>query len=230
MKNMIKHDAFLMYLFTNSSLSKATQITYMRIVSQGCRWTGKPHLLDNTLQDIANYRLYLMNERHYSPASDTIIYNAFRHVYCVLLPLIDPEAAKSYKQLQDSRPRQQYRLPQVISHEDIQRFLDALPQTAAGHILREIYRTSHPFHICANGWKCSKQYAQTICAKTSRAVGLPYGFGLSGLRSASILHRLHNRENDLQIKAILDDCQLSPSQYARYIQILHYNTFSNSET
>jgi hypothetical protein len=218
MEHDMKHDDFLKYLYSKSSLSQATQATYIRITTQCCRWTGKPHVLDNTPADLDAYRLHLLTDRHYSPASDTLIYAALRHTYAVLLPLVDAAAAKPYQRALATRPRQQYRLPQVVTQDDARRFVAALPETACGHILRDIYLTSRPFSVCANGWKCSNRYAQAVCARTARSVGLPHGFGVSGLRSASILHRLQTRTDDTEIKTILDDCGLSHSQYHRYLQ------------
>lgn len=214
----MKHDDFLIFLYRKSRLSQATQATYMRITTQCCQWTGKPHVLDNTPADLDAYRLHLLTDRHYSPASDTLIYAALRHTYAVLLPIEDTEAAKSYQRMFATPPRQQYRLPQVVTVDDARRFVDALPLTACGHILRDIYHTSRPFSVCAKGWKCSKRYAQHVAAKTARSVGLPHGFGLSGLRSVSILHRLQTRTDDTEIKTILDDCGLSHAQYHRYLQ------------
>lgn len=215
----MKHDDFLIFLYRQSRLSQATRAAYMRITTQCCHWTGKPHPLDNTPADLDAYRLYLLTERHYSPSSDTLIYNALRHTYAVLLPLVDADAAKPYQRALATRPRQQYRLPQVVTTDDARRFLNALPKTACGHILRDIYHTSRPFSACASGWKCSKQYAQHICARTARRVGLPYGFGLSGLRSASILHRLQARQSDVELVEIYQQSGLSYSQFRRYLAL-----------
>jgi hypothetical protein len=215
----MKHDDFLVFLYGHSRLSQATQATYIRITTQCCRWTGKPHVLDNTPDDLSAYRLYLLTDRHYSPSSDTLVYNALRHTYVVLLPLVDAESAKIYQRTFATRPRQQYRLPQVVTQADARRFVDALPLTVCGHILRDIYHTSRPFSACAEGWRCSKRYAQAVCARTARKVGLPRGFGLSGLRSASILHRLQARKNDAELVEIYQQSGLSYSQFQRYLAL-----------
>jgi hypothetical protein len=137
----------------------------------------------------------------------------------VLLPLVDAAAAKPYQRALATRPRQQYRLPQVVTQDDARRFVDALPLTVCGHILRSLYATSRPFQECAKGWKCSKRYAQHVAAKTARRVGLPHGFGLSGLRAVSILHRLQARKNEVELVEIYQQSELSFAQFRRYLAL-----------
>lgn len=220
-KNTVNKYTYLSYLIEKSELSQCTQRIYAQWVIRCCKYYNRGHILDVSPDDIDCFRLWLLTERHYSPASSTVVYNAFRHIYAVLLRLVDPAEAERYAHLFKHAPRQQYALPASVSQGMMQRFLKALPNTAAGNIIRMVYATSKPFESVVNGdmaWKCNRNYAAHVCARAARKVGIPHGFGLSGIRSTSIIHRIQRRENDMELKAVLEDSGLSASQFVRYLK------------
>lgn len=215
----MKYDDFLVYLFTKSTLANTTKNIYMQWVTRCCQYYHKQHLLDIAPQELDDFRLHLLQDKCYSHASDTIVYNAFKHTYRVLLPLVDAEAAKRYQRLFQHAPRQPKKLPTYVSQDDMQRFLQALPLTIVGHIIKEIYRTSAPFETHAATWKCSKAYCQAVCAKTAREVNIQHGFGLTGVRGVSIIHRIQNRRNDNELAEIQQDSGMSNVQFEKYLQV-----------
>ena len=218
----MEHDTFLRYLFTTSPLSDTSKRIYAEWVTRCCQHSGKVHLLDVTPEEICAFRDWLLSSRQYSPASDTIVFNALRHVYAVLLPKVDPASAERYAHLFTKQPRQTYRLPQTIDIPIITRFLNALPNTAAGNIIRMIYASGKTFDAVTHGrlqWKCNRNYAAHVCAKAARSVGIPHGFGLSGVRSVGIVHRIQARTSDTDLRFIQEESGLSASQFRRYLQV-----------
>ena len=219
---MKKYDVYLEYLYQQSSRSVTTQHIYKGWVRKCCHYHQVTHPLDLTPDDLNSFRLFLLQEKHFSLQSDTIVYNAFKHTFLTLLSLVEPEQAKRYAHLFVTPPRQPRSIPVSVSQDDMARFLEALPNTAAGNIIRDIYKTSRKFEDVRDGgrmiWKCSKAYAQHVAAKTARKVGIPHGFGLTGVISASILHRIQNRTNDIELSAIQQDSRLSSCQFELYLR------------
>lgn len=212
----MKHDIFLTYLYKKSNLSGTTQKIYMDWVSRCCKHYGISHLLDVSPQQLEAYRLYLITDRQYSPRSDTIVYNAFKHTFAVLLPLVDNAAAQKYVGMFDCPPRQPHALPRYVDKATMQQFLEALPKTVAGYVIKEIYRTSRPFEQAVDGWKCSREYAAQVCCQTARKVGISHGFGLTGVQGVSVIHRIQARKHDLELITIKEDCGLSAVQFLLY--------------
>lgn len=215
-----KYDEYLDFLYTFSSLSQTTQEVYKGWIAKCADYHKKKHPLDLSPDDLESYRLYLLDDRNFSPASDVIIYNAIKHTYQGLLSQVEPEQSKKYDRLFKRPPRQPHRLPRSISWDDMNEFLELLPHTVAGNIIRAIYTTSRRFEdLRDNGnvkWTCSKAYAQQVCAFTARKVGIPHGFGLTGVRATSIIHRIQARNNDLELSQIQTDSGLSDTQFKLY--------------
>lgn len=220
---MIEYDFFLQFLYQKSTLSLVTQHIYMDWVTKCCCYHHVYHILDVSLQDIERYRLHLLQDKGFSPSSDVIVFNAFKHTYHELLQQVDPDAAMLYADLFKDVPRQPNHLPRYVDYNTVQLFLAALPNTVAGNIIRMIYHTSKSFNTVVKDetfqWKCSKRYASQICAKAARQVDIPCGFGLSGVRGASIIHRIQRRQDDIELKQILDESGLSPSQFELYRRV-----------
>jgi len=218
-RKKIVSGVFLQYLYTHSSLSPTTQRIYMRWVTKCCQYAQVQHPLDLAPQDLEAFRLYLLHGRHFSPSSDTIVYNAFKHTFVMLLSQVLPDEATRYAYLFHTPPRQPHHLPRTVSRDLVERFLAALPQTPVGVILKTMYATSQPFEMAKQGWKCSKAYASSVCAKTARTAGIPHGFGLTGLRGISIIHRIQARTDDADLATIFQDSGLSPAQFALYRRV-----------
>lgn len=217
-RKKIHIDSFLQYLYTGSPLSQTTQRIYTDWVTRCCQHYHVQHILDLSPGDLEGFRLYLLQERRFSPASDTIVYNAFRHTFGILLPQILPGEASRFASLFQIAPRQPHLLPRYIDKALLQEFLSSLPKTPVGYILTQIYRTSRPFREVKAGWKCSYQYAAAVCAKIARQVGIPHGFGMTGLRGVSLIHRLQERKDDSELKILFEQSGISPAQFALYVR------------
>ena len=219
---MKKYDVYLEYLYQQSSRSVTTQHIYKKWVRKCCHYHQVTHPLDLTPEDLNHFRAFLLREKHFSNKSDTIVYNAFKHTFLTLLSQVEPDQSKRYAHLFVTQPRQPRSLPGYVSQEEMSQFIETLPNTVAGNIIRGIYETSRKFEDVRDGgrmtWKCSKAYAQHVAAKTARKVGIPHGFGLTGVRSASILHRIQNRTNDIELSAIQQDSRLSSCQFELYLR------------
>lgn len=233
----MKHDDFLTYIFQFSSVAPATQETYKKWITKCCRFTGQQHVLDLSPSQISDFRLFLVSELDFSPQSSMIVYAALKYLYGTLLQDEVPQdiqisrdrAATFLRELGDP-PKQQMRVPEIISHAQVEKFLQSLPNSTAGNVLRAVYTTGCKVDtILSNGRvqiTYSKHYLQQLCRKTARKASIPPGFGIRGLRATGLVHRILQRQDDTKLKTIYAESQLSSQQFAKYLKLARSMEFS----
>ena len=114
------------------NLSPHTQTSYVQQVSLFARHFNKsPEELGP--EDIRAYQVYLTNEKKLSPSSTLVAIAALRFLYKVTLH-------KEWR-LEDiiPAPRKPQKLPVVLSPEEIQHFLNCIPQPKHRTILTTCY-------------------------------------------------------------------------------------------
>jgi hypothetical protein len=229
-----KYDEYLLYLYSFSQLSKQTICAYLSWSAKLCLWVGVAHPLDVPPGKIDEFRLYLLNEKKFSWKSDTVVFNALKHTYSTLLKHVEPEEAKKYANIFRTSPRQPNTLPRYVTQESMAAFCAALPATIAGNLLRSSYQTGKTVDMilakAEKPWKVSQRYLQQVCLKTALKVGMPKGFGVTGVRGAGILHRIQNRQTDLELTAIREDSGLSHAQFLLYCRAAGVTGLSGNAT
>jgi len=101
------------------NLAPATQRNYILHVARFARYYGKsPEQLD--LEDIRQFHLHLLNDRHYSAEAVNQSVSAIKFLYTVTLEV--PWSDEHFP-----RARRPYKLPVVLSHEEVVRFFDYVP-------------------------------------------------------------------------------------------------------
>lgn len=223
-------DVFITQAFTYSQKSHATIKTYQAWIGRLCQHAGKPHPLDINVADIQAYYLYLHDERQYSRSSLEIVRAALKYTYCVLLREEVPKGMRCDKKLSElvvkrlfsGRRSYANKLPVIATETEINDFIMHLPSTNAGAIIKKMYTTGKPLDaILADiaPLKVSKAHIQQVCRKIARQVGIAHGFGLRGVRATGIVHRIRCRENDLELKAIMQDAGVSSQQFRLYRKV-----------
>ena len=219
-------DVFIKQAFTHSKKSDATRKMYTYWLSRCCAWNSTPHPLDLTPEQIQ--ALYLdLHSQGVSLSTLEVVRSALLYTYTVLLvdetpPVfrVDTETSQAVKALFDGRRRHAYHLPSSVTQEDIARFFEALPESYASEIIREVYHTGKRVGMVQEGKpkKYAVAYLQQLCSAAAREAGIPHGFGLRGVRASGIIHRIQKRKNDLELKAIMEDAGIEIQQFTRYMQ------------
>jgi len=126
------------------NLAPLTQSSYLLQVSLFARHFGQsPERLGR--DEIRAYRLYLAQDKHLAASSISVAVTALRFVYTVTL--------KQAWTIEDDIPtcRQPQKLPQVLSQEEVGRFLDAVARLKHRVILTVCYaaglRVSEAVHL-----------------------------------------------------------------------------------
>jgi integrase/recombinase XerD len=101
------------------NLAPATQRNYIHHVARYASHYGlSPEQLD--LEDIRQFQLYLLNDRHYSPEAVNQSVSALKFLYTVTLEM--PWSDEHFP-----RARRQHKLPVVLSQEEVVQFFDHVP-------------------------------------------------------------------------------------------------------
>jgi site-specific recombinase XerD len=101
------------------NLAPATQRNYILHVARFAKHYGKsPEHLD--LEDIRQFHLHLLNDRHYSPEAVNQSVSAIKFLYRVTLEM--PWSNEHFP-----RAKRPHKLPVVLSHEEVVRFFDYVP-------------------------------------------------------------------------------------------------------
>jgi integrase/recombinase XerD len=101
------------------NFAPATQRNYIHHVARYASYYGlSPEQLD--LEDIRQFHLYLLNDRHYSPEAVNQSVSALKFLYLVTLEM--PWSDGHFP-----RARRQHKLPVVLSQEEVVQFFDHVP-------------------------------------------------------------------------------------------------------
>lgn len=227
------NNIFIQAAFDFSTLSATTKQTYSQWIRALCRFTGHQHPFDISVKEIQNFYLYYHDEKQYSRPSLEIIRAAIKYFFCVLCqhedtPDIfhcDKSLAEGIKKLFAGRRSYAHKLPEIMNGEEIEKFLEGLPDTNTGRLIKKVYETGKPVSELLNGWQISSKYVQVVAAQTSRKIGVGPGFGLRGVRATGIVARIRNAKNDYEINKICQDTGLSWQQFKKYIALAGQKSF-----
>ncbi|MEK7406516.1 MAG: tyrosine-type recombinase/integrase [Acidobacteriota bacterium] len=101
------------------NLAPATQRNYILHVARFAKYYGRsPEQLD--LEDIRQFHLHLLNDLHYSAEAVNQSVSAIKFLYTVTLEM--PWSDEHFP-----RARRPYKLPVVLSHEEVVQFFDYVP-------------------------------------------------------------------------------------------------------
>ena len=115
------------------NLSLNTQRVYVERVVKFAQYFGKsPELLGP--EDIRTYQVYLINQKHASASMLTQTVCALRFLYRITL-------GKEWAVQNIPLPKQEKKLPVVLSLDEVSRFLDNLPNLKHRAILMTAYAT-----------------------------------------------------------------------------------------
>ena len=211
-------DVFIQQAFTYSKKSTATIKTYQSWIQKLCLFAETPHPLDVQLDDITRFYVFLSDVKRYSRPSLDIVRSAIKYFYEVLCHSEAPESFRPPQSLVEGihatfRGRRSYKhgLPDVAKEGQMERFLTALPKTNAGYIITRAYDGRPLSRVLSEiaPLTVSPSYLRHVVARTARAVGIPHGFGLRGVRASGLVHRLRRRKNDAELVEIFQDSELS---------------------
>jgi integrase/recombinase XerD len=101
------------------NFAPATQRNYIYHVDRFARfYWSSPEQLD--LDDIRDFHLHLLNDRHYSPEAVSQSVSALKFLYTVTLEM-------PWTDDQFPRPRIPHKLPVVLSQQEVERFFECVP-------------------------------------------------------------------------------------------------------